>query len=114
MYFVKGEIRNLKDREFKYEKDGKQQTGREVAIIVEGDNGDHVEVRFAREQIEANLPQQFAQVKGRVMTLPVDISERKGYVNVYLSRSFVFSVAPAAASAAPGAGTVAAPAAAAR
>lgn len=102
MFYAKGEIRPVKDRTFMYtDQQQRQQTGREMSVTVELENGDHVDVKFSREQIAAGLPELFAAAKGRMMTLPVDVSCKAGrtgaFMNVYLSPKFVFPVAAPAA-----------------
>lgn len=104
MFYVKGEIRPVKDRTFNYkDQNGHPATGREVAVVVELENGEHAEVKLTRDQIAGNLLAQFQASKGRVMTLPVEVYIRKGYLNVTLAPSFVFPVAAPAPAAAPAA-----------
>lgn len=101
MFYVKGEVRPVKDRTFSYkDQQGNAATGRDVSVTIELENGEHAEISFSREQIAARLHEQFAQVKGRIMTLPVEVYVRKGFLRVNLSPSFVFPVAPAAPAAA--------------
>lgn len=97
-FSLKGEIRGVRDREFRYnDQNGAPKIGREVSLAVELAAGDNVEVKFTRAQVDAGVHEKFAVLKGKEMVLPVDVGTRKGYLNVYLSSSFAFPVAPAAA-----------------
>lgn len=103
-FSVQGEVRGVKDRVFDYkDQQGAPQKGRDVAVVLELAAGEIQEVKFSRAQLEAGLHDKFAGLKGKVLTLPVDISNRKGFLNVWLSQSFVF---PAAAAPAPAAAAV--------